>query len=171
MGTTLTNFINQFPSLHSHHETTPHQHSVLVGDLRGVYRAGDGDDRGIGGRRVWICSDLGTDFFYGGVLCAAGGVGANYGGERTRTWAQAMRSEYGSSRSGMWLIGLALVAIVSGCAAFEAGNILGAVAGISLINSSVPVPVIVLLIGAIAAVLLWKGTVQQIAKLLGVIVA
>lgn len=84
---------------------------------------------------------------------------------------EAMRHEYGSSRSGTWLVGLALVAIVSGCAAFEAGNILGAVAGISLINSSIPVPVVVLLIGAAAAILLWKGTVQQIAKLLGAIVA
>ena len=84
---------------------------------------------------------------------------------------EAMRSEYGSSRWGKLTIGLALIAIVSGCAAFEAGNILGAVAGISLINSSVPIPVIVLLIGAVAATLLWKGTVQQIAKLLGVIVA
>jgi len=82
-----------------------------------------------------------------------------------------MRSEYGASQWGKWVIGLALIAIVSGCAAFEAGNILGAVAGISLINSSIPVPVIVLAIGLIAIVLLWKGTVQQIAKLLGVIVA
>lgn len=84
---------------------------------------------------------------------------------------EAMRHEYGSSRGGIWLVGLALVAIVSGCAAFEAGNILGAVAGISLINSSIPVSVVVLLIGAAAAILLWKGTVQQIAKLLGAIVA
>lgn len=84
---------------------------------------------------------------------------------------EAMRSEYGSSQWGKWIIGLALIAIVSGCAAFEAGNILGAVAGISLINSSLPVPVIVLAIGLIAILLLWKGTVQQIAKLLGVIVA
>jgi len=56
---------------------------------------------------------------------------------------EAMRSEYGSSRSGRWLIGLALVAILSGCTAFEAGNILGAVEGISLINPSLPVPVVV----------------------------
>jgi len=84
---------------------------------------------------------------------------------------QAMRSEYGSSRWGKWTIGLALIAIVSGCAAFEAGNILGAVAGINLINSSLSVPLIVLAIGAVASILLWSGTIQQIAKLLGVIVA
>ena len=84
---------------------------------------------------------------------------------------QAMRSEYGSSQWGKWTIGLTLIAIVSGCAAFEAGNILGAVAGITLLNSSLSVPLIVLAIGVLASVLLWRGTVQQIAKLLGVIVA
>jgi Mn2+/Fe2+ NRAMP family transporter len=83
----------------------------------------------------------------------------------------AMRKEYGSSLPSKWVIGLALAAILSGCAAFEAGNILGAVAGLSLISGGIPVPVIVLTIGVIAALLLWKGTVQQIAKLLGGIVA
>lgn len=84
---------------------------------------------------------------------------------------EAMRQEYGSSTSGKWIIGLALIAIISGCAAFEAGNILGAVAGLSLVIESMPVATIVLGIGILAAILLWKGTVQQIAKLLGVIVA
>lgn len=84
---------------------------------------------------------------------------------------EAMRSEYGSSKTGKGVIWLALISILSGCAAFEAGNILGAVAGISLVNGSVPVPAIVLAIGILAAILLWKGTVRQIAKLLGVIVA
>jgi len=84
---------------------------------------------------------------------------------------EAMRSEFGSSRWGKWTIGLALIAIVSGCAAFEAGNILGAVAGITLINSTLSVPLIVLAIGLVAGALLWKGTIQQIAKLLGIIVA
>lgn len=84
---------------------------------------------------------------------------------------EAMRSEYGSSRRGTWIIGLALIAILAGCAAFEAGNILGAAAGITLINSSLSVPAIVLAIGTVATFLLWKGTVQQIAKLLGMIVA
>jgi len=84
---------------------------------------------------------------------------------------EAMRHQYGSSKAGKSVIGLALVAILSGCAAFEAGNILGAVAGISLFSSTIPVPVIVMFLGVLAALLLWKGTVQQIAKLLGVIVA
>lgn len=84
---------------------------------------------------------------------------------------EAMRKEFDTNRTGKWIIGLALIAIISGCAAFEAGNILGAVAGISLINDAIPVPLIVFAIGVIAAILLWKGTVQQIAKLLGLIVA
>ncbi|WP_340104735.1 NRAMP family divalent metal transporter [Rhodohalobacter sp. 8-1] len=84
---------------------------------------------------------------------------------------QAMKQEYGSSRAGNWLIWLALIAILSGCAAFEAGNILGAVAGLTLVTGSVPVPLIVAVIGITAGILLWNGTVRQIAKLLGVIVA
>ncbi|NBC25433.1 MAG: divalent metal cation transporter [Bacteroidetes bacterium] len=84
---------------------------------------------------------------------------------------QAMKQEYGCSKAGTWLIWLALIAILSGCAAFEAGNILGAVAGLTLVTGSIPVPLIVALIGILAGILLWKGTVRQIAKLLGVIVA
>lgn len=84
---------------------------------------------------------------------------------------QAMKREYGSSRAGNWLIWLALIAILSGCAAFEAGNILGAVAGLTLVSGSVPIPVIVSVIGITAGILLWNGTVRQIAKLLGMIVA
>lgn len=84
---------------------------------------------------------------------------------------EAMRKEYGQSRAGKWIIWLALIAIISGCAAFEAGNILGAVAGASLISGQIPNAAIVLSIGLIAALLLWKGTVRQIAKLLGLIVA
>lgn len=84
---------------------------------------------------------------------------------------EAMRQEYGSTNAGKSVVWLTLIAILSGCTAFEAGNILGAVAGISLVSSIIPISVIVLAIGILAAFLLWKGTVQQIAKLLGVIVA
>lgn len=84
---------------------------------------------------------------------------------------QAMKQDYGHSRAGNGLIWLALIAILSGCAAFEAGNILGAVAGLTLVTGSVPVPIIVAVIGITAGILLWNGTVRQIAKLLGVIVA
>lgn len=82
-----------------------------------------------------------------------------------------MRQEYGHTRIGRFTIYLALVAVITGCAAYEAGNILGAVAGIKLISAEIPLPLIVSVIGIIAAALLWNGTIRQIAAFLGVIVA
>lgn len=84
---------------------------------------------------------------------------------------EAMRQEYGHSRIGKFTIYLALVAVITGCAAYEAGNVLGAVAGIKLISTGIPLPLIVAVIGLIAALVLWKGTIRQIAAILGVIVA
>lgn len=84
---------------------------------------------------------------------------------------EAMRREYSGSAAGKWLIFLALAAILSGCAAFEAGNILGAVAGIHILSGAIPDAAVVLAIGFLSAFLLWKGTIRQIATLLGLIVA
>ncbi len=84
---------------------------------------------------------------------------------------EAMRSQYAGTKTGKTLIWLTLIAILSGCAAFEAGNILGAVAGISIVTNQLPVPVIVGSIGLISGLLLWKGSIRQIATLLGLIVA
>jgi manganese transport protein len=82
-----------------------------------------------------------------------------------------MQKKYLSTKPGRWLIGLVLVSILAGCAAFEAGNILGAAAGISLVFETIPTPLITIMIGTTAALLLWKGTVKQVATLLGLIVA
>lgn len=84
---------------------------------------------------------------------------------------QTMQKLYANSRAGTWFIGLVLVSIITGCAAFEAGNILGAVAGITLLFEDVHTPLLVLAIGIIAGMLLWNGSIQQIATLLGLIVA
>lgn len=84
---------------------------------------------------------------------------------------EAMRQEYGHTRIGKFTIYLALVSVITGCAAYEAGNILGAVAGIKLISSEIPLPLIVSAIGFTASIVLWKGTIRQIAAILGVIVA
>lgn len=84
---------------------------------------------------------------------------------------EAMRQEYGHTRTGRFTIYLALIAVVIGCTAYEAGNVLGAVAGIQLITDAISLPIIVSAIGFIAALLLWKGTIRQIATILGVIVA
>jgi len=84
---------------------------------------------------------------------------------------EAMQREYSESKWGKIISGLVLISILTGCAAFEAGNIVGATAGISLLFASIPQWITVGGIGAIAGVLLWRGTVQQIATLLGIVVA
>lgn len=66
-----------------------------------------------------------------------------------------------------WLV---LTAILLGCTAYEAGNILGAVAGASLILD-VPSYGLVLLTGLCAFLLFAFGSVQLIAKVMGAVVA
>jgi Mn2+/Fe2+ NRAMP family transporter len=84
---------------------------------------------------------------------------------------QAIQKEYSGSNAGKLIIGLVLIAILIGCAAFEAGNIVGASAGISLLSDSIPQWFVVGTIGVVAGILLWKGTIRQIATLLGIVVA
>lgn len=84
---------------------------------------------------------------------------------------QSMRHVYGGTVSGKMLIYLSLAAIIIGCAAFEAGNILGAAAGISLVFPGLSNALIVSAIGLTAGTLLWAGSIRQIALVLGVIVA
>jgi len=65
---------------------------------------------------------------------------------------------------------LIFAAIFSGCAAYEAGNILGALSGINLV---MPAPrwLIVLVITSVAFGLLWQGSISLISRTLGGIVA
>lgn len=84
---------------------------------------------------------------------------------------QAIQKEYSDSNTGKLIIGFVLISILIGCAAFEAGNIVGAAAGVSLLFGSIPHWFVVGAIGVVSGILLWKGTVQQIATLLGVVVA
>lgn len=72
--------------------------------------------------------------------------------------------------AGRMILYLILVAILTGCAAYEAGNILGAVSGITLITE-LPAFWITLSIGVLAGLLLWYGTIRLIAKTLGFVVA
>ena len=84
---------------------------------------------------------------------------------------EAIQKKYSDSSAGKWIIGLVLLSILIGCAAFEAGNIVGAAAGISLLSDGIPQWLIVTCIGLVAGFLLWKGSVRQIATLLGIVVA
>lgn len=65
--------------------------------------------------------------------------------------------------------GLLFGAVALGCAAYQAGNILGAVSGLSLLLHWPP-PVLTLLVGAVCTGLLWMGSTRLIANFLGMIV-
>ncbi|MBL6444991.1 Nramp family divalent metal transporter [Fulvivirga sp. 29W222] len=60
--------------------------------------------------------------------------------------------------------------VILGCAAYEAGNILGAIEGIRLLID-VDKQVLTLVIGLICGMLLWWGTVKILANILGMVVA
>jgi Mn2+/Fe2+ NRAMP family transporter len=83
---------------------------------------------------------------------------------------QALRHRARSRRSGGVGIALVLGAVVLGCAAYEAGNILGAVAGASL-QVGMPWRGLTLLVGATAGLMLWFARAKTVARALGVVVA
>jgi Mn2+/Fe2+ NRAMP family transporter len=87
-----------------------------------------------------------------------------------RNLGEALRLQYRGGLSGIAVLGLVLGAIVLGCAAYEAGNILGGVAGAALGVDLSP-RALTLIIGAVAAVVLWVGRTAVVARLLGVLVA
>ena len=88
-----------------------------------------------------------------------------------KTLGETIRTEYASRKATGWIPALALISILTGCVAFEAGNIVGAAAGMSLLTSTIPHWVTVLTIGGLSGLVLWLGTTRQIANFLGMIVA
>jgi len=84
--------------------------------------------------------------------------------------AAILRTQFDSG-PGRWLM-LLLVpgAILLGCAAYEAGNILGGAAG-AMLALDLSGGAITLTIGALAAVLLWLGSPKRIAQGLALLVA
>jgi Mn2+/Fe2+ NRAMP family transporter len=74
------------------------------------------------------------------------------------------------SRFGGWVPGLVAGGIILGCAAYEAGNLLGGVAGLRLVVDTSPAfPT--LAAGLAAAALLATGNTRWIARILGALVA
>ncbi|MBT8221011.1 MAG: divalent metal cation transporter [Bacteroidia bacterium] len=61
-------------------------------------------------------------------------------------------------------------AIIFGCVAFQAGNIIGAISGIQLITDW-PVWIMVFVVGIVAFLILWSGSMNRITAALGIIVA
>jgi Mn2+/Fe2+ NRAMP family transporter len=86
-----------------------------------------------------------------------------------RDLGQALRARFHGRTSGPLVLVLVLGAVVLGCAAYQTGNVLGAVAGVGLeFGTSRSVPV--LAIGLVAGVLLWFAATRTLARLLGLIV-
>jgi len=87
-----------------------------------------------------------------------------------RDLAEAIRNRFEGTRTSLLVLLLVLGAIVVGNAAYEAGNILGAVAGVQL-GAQVPSWAATLVIGGGAGLLLWFGTQKVVANVLSVVVA
>lgn len=82
---------------------------------------------------------------------------------------QSISQQFENSKSKWLVLIVVLGAIVLGAAAYEMGNLLGAVAGIQLITD-VPAWILVLLLGAIAFVILNIPSLKVISTLLGFMV-
>ncbi|MCB1055582.1 MAG: divalent metal cation transporter, partial [Acidobacteria bacterium] len=83
---------------------------------------------------------------------------------------QALRRRYHGGLRGLLVLLLVLGAIVVGCAAYEAGNILGGVAGARL-GLDWPASWLTLGCAALAAALLWPGRPAGVAKAMSLLVA
>lgn len=82
---------------------------------------------------------------------------------------QAIREQFHGRAVGIIVLLLMLGAIVLGCAAYEAGNILGSIAGAAL-GTGIHPRILTVAIGLLAGLLLFFGTTKIVARLLGVIV-
>lgn len=87
-----------------------------------------------------------------------------------RNLGQALRQRYPAGFTGTAVLLLVLGAIVLGCAAYEAGNILGGVAGAVLATGRSP-KLLALFSGVIAGLLLWFNKPRRVAHLLSIVVA
>lgn len=81
---------------------------------------------------------------------------------------QVITQTYTGQR-GRWVAWSLFLAIFLGCAAYQAGNILGAVSGLALLTH-LPVPALTIVVGAVCILLLWIGSTQNLANFLGLIV-
>lgn len=86
------------------------------------------------------------------------------------TLGQALRRRFAGGLAGAAVTGLVLLAVILGCAAYQAGNILGAVAGAALVVGT-PRPWLALLVGGAAALVLGVGRVRGAVRVLSALVA
>jgi NRAMP (natural resistance-associated macrophage protein)-like metal ion transporter len=83
---------------------------------------------------------------------------------------EAIRGRFAGSGWNRSIPFLAALGIILGCAAFEAGNLLGGVAGLRLIVDASPAT-LTLIAGVAAALLLATGNTRWIARVAGALVA
>lgn len=87
-----------------------------------------------------------------------------------RDLARALRESYRHGPGGPLVLILVIGAVGLGCAAYEAGNLLGAAAGAELILGLSP-STLALVAGVLAAGLLWVGAPKAVANTLSALVA
>ena len=87
-----------------------------------------------------------------------------------RNLGQALRDQYRAGPQKGAVLLLVLGAIVAGCAAYEAGNILGGVSGAVMVTGW-PAHLLTLVSGVIAGALLWRSPPQTVARSLSLVVA
>lgn len=83
---------------------------------------------------------------------------------------EAIRQQFHSGLKGFSVLVMVLGAIVFGCAAYEAGNILGGVTG-AVLGTGLSAKLLTLLVGGLAAALLWLGSPRAVAYTLSIVVA
>jgi manganese transport protein len=81
---------------------------------------------------------------------------------------QALKKKYGEKKS-LWLKFILGAPVVAGCAAYEAGNILGAVSGLNLLTA-IDTRLLTIVITAISAFILWSGKRELIGWLMTALV-
>jgi len=84
------------------------------------------------------------------------------------TFGQTLAQKYGAGK-GLWIKWIVAIPVLLGCAAYEAGNILGAVSGVSLLMPGDGKLYTVIITG-IAGIVLWKGGSRTISILMTVLV-
>lgn len=87
-----------------------------------------------------------------------------------RPLATAIRDRYRNAPLGIVFVLVIVGAIVLGCAAYQAGNVLGSVAGVTL-RVDWPPQIIAVIVSGMAGCVLLFGSARSIARLLGVVVA
>lgn len=84
-----------------------------------------------------------------------------------KSLGEIMRQRYGAR--GVWVSRLLAAAVILGCAAYEAGNLLGAVAGLQLI-SEIPTWIFSAIVGVATYLLLAIRSISLLTRLLGLLV-